>query len=112
MTKRTRGLSSLAGGALLFASLAAGAAEDITAYVVEIDSKAKCLELDWNNDTRKRVCWSAETKFSLLETGKAANATAVRVGSYLRIVGDEQDGTLRAKEIEIWESAAKPESKP
>jgi hypothetical protein len=28
--------------------------------------------VEWNNNTRRKVCWTDKTKFSVLETKKAA----------------------------------------
>jgi hypothetical protein len=92
-----------------FAAPLVAETEDITAYVLEIDRPARCLDVDWDNDTRKRVCWSETTKFTVLERDAAATSDEIRVGSYLHVVGDRRDGVLRATSIEIWESAAKPE---
>jgi hypothetical protein len=86
-------------------------AADVSAHALEVDQKAKCLALDWDNDTKKRVCWSAQTKFSVLETKEVAKPADVRVGSYLRIKGEEKDGTLWAAEIVIWKAASNPEPK-
>jgi hypothetical protein len=83
-------------------------AEGIAAEVASVDQKARCLSIDWNNNTQKKVCWNDKTKFSVLETGKAAKASDVRKGSYLRIEGEEKDGAFRASEIVIWEEASRP----
>lgn len=52
-------------------------AEGIAGHVASVDQKAKCLTLEWNNDTEKTVCWKDTTKFSVLETGKPAKASVV-----------------------------------
>jgi hypothetical protein len=99
---------------LLLATRAPGefatAEEDITAHVLTIDRPARCLEIDWHNDTRKEVCWTDATRFTVLETEQEATADEIRVGSYLHVRGEERDGVLHAASIEIWESAARPES--
>ncbi|MBK5297763.1 MAG: hypothetical protein JJE40_11440 [Vicinamibacteria bacterium] len=84
------------------------AAEGIVGHVVRIEQKKQCLFLEWDNDTEKTVCWTEKTAFSVLETGKAAKATDVRKGSYLRLQGDEKNGTYWATEVVIWQEASKP----
>lgn len=84
-------------------------AEGISAHVVTIDHKKQCLTVDWHNDTEKPVCWTAKTKFTVLDTGKPAEAADVRKGSYLRMEGSEKEGTYIATEIAIWEAASNPE---
>jgi hypothetical protein len=97
---------------LLAAAVGMGAApagaEGHAAHVASVDFKARCLAIEWNNDTEKTVCWTDTTRFSVLETKRPARATDVRKGSYLRIEGEERDGTFRASEIVIWEEASRP----
>lgn len=87
-------------------ALSAGAEEDISSDVVAIDHKLKQLTLDWHNDTKRLVHWTSKTKITVLETGKSAPDTELRVGSYLRIQGTEKDGKFTAREIEIFEGAS------
>ena len=94
--------------AFLAASSLASAIEGISAHVTQIDQEKKCLSVEWNNDTEKKVCWNDKTKFSVLDTGKRAQASDLRVGHYLRMEGEDRGDTYWATEIEIWEEASKP----
>lgn len=105
MTPATRILTACA--VALATASAVIVAEGISAHVATIDHKKQCLTVEWNNDTEKPVCWNDKTKFSVLDTGKAAKATDVRMGSYLRMEGREKAGVYRATEVAIWEAAAK-----
>jgi hypothetical protein len=80
-------------------------AEGISAEVVSVEREARCLLIDWNNDTRKKVCWSADTTFSELDSGEPRSESDLREGLYLRI--DGEDGEIfRATEILIWDAAS------
>jgi hypothetical protein len=83
-------------------------ADGISGDVLRVDHQKQCLWLDWHNDTEKIVCWNAQTKFSVLETGKAAKATEVRKGSHVRMEGDDKEDTYWATQIVIWEAMSKP----
>jgi hypothetical protein len=98
-------LIALTGGTLLWA-------EGVESSVLAIDQKKEQLSLDWMNDTTKVIHWNHDTKFSVLETGAAAKPAAIHVGSYLRIKGEEQDGTFVATEIVIWLAESKPAPAP
>jgi hypothetical protein len=95
-------------GAAVVTACALVAAEGISAHVVTIDHQKQCLTVEWDNDTEKRVCWNDKTKFSDLDSGRAARATDVRKGSYLRMEGTEKAGVYWATEIAIWEAASRP----
>jgi hypothetical protein len=84
------------------------AAEGIVGDVLRVDHQKQCLWVDWHNNTEKIACWTAATKFSVLETGEAASPADVRKGSYVRMQGEEKDGTYWATEIVIWQAASKP----
>lgn len=86
-------------------------AEGYAAHVIRIDAKAQCLAVEWDNDTERKVCWTEKTKFSDLDTGKSAKATDVRVGSYLRMEGEQKGDTYWPSEIVIWEGASRPPSR-
>ena len=92
-------------GTLLFA-------EGLASNVLAIDQKGEQLSLDWMNDSAKVVHWNHDTKFSVLETGATAKPTAIHVGSYLRIKGEERDGVFVASEIVIWLAESKPAPAP
>jgi hypothetical protein len=94
-------LIALTSGTLLWA-------EGVESNVVAIDQKKEQLSLDWMNDTTKVIHWNHDTKFSVLETGAASKPTAIRIGSYLRIKGEEQNGAFVATEIVIWLEQSKP----
>lgn len=101
--------------ALVLATMAALAgagahAEGYAAHVVSLDRKASCLAVEWDNDTERKVCWTEKTKFSDLDTGKAKKAADVRVGSFLRMQGEQRGDTYWASEIVIWESVSRPPS--
>lgn len=98
----------VAGLASVLLSSVLVSAEGIVGHVARIEQKKQCLWLEWDNDTEKTVCWTEKTAFSVLETGKAAKATDVRKGSYLRLQGDEKNGTYWATEVVIWQEASKP----
>jgi hypothetical protein len=83
-------------------------AEGIAAHVASIDHTKQCMTVEWHNDTEKAVCWTSATKITDLNTGQAKKATDIRKGSYLRMEGAEKDGTYIAREIAIWDDAAKP----
>ena len=87
-------------------------AEGLASDVVAIDQKKQQLSLDWLNDGIKVVHWNAETKFSILETGAVAKPVDIHVGSYLRIKGEERDGSFVAAEITIWLAESKPAPTP
>lgn len=88
-----------------------GSAEGIASNVVSIDQKQSRLSLDWNNGTKKTVLWTPKTKFSVLETGKAAKPADIHIGSYLRIEGQEKADTFVATAIVIWEAESVPAPK-
>ena len=96
-------------GALLAAAPSTGFADGIAAHVTKVDGKARCVSLEWDNDTERRACWTDATKITVLDTGKSATAADIRKGSYLRLEGDEKDGAFRATAIEIWIEASRPE---
>ena len=52
-------------------AVGAGIAGDVT----KVDAKAKCVYIGWNNNTERKACWTDSTKFSVLETKKAASFT-------------------------------------
>ena len=87
-------------------------AEGLASNVVAIDQKAEQLSLDWMNDSAKVVHWNHDTKFSILETGASSKSTAIHIGSYLRIKGEERDGIFVASEIVIWLAESKPAPVP
>lgn len=93
---------------LLLAAAALVAAEGIDGHVASVDHEQQCLGLEWDNDTVKRVCWTAQTKFSVLETGDRAKPADIRKGTYLRMQGDHKDGTYWATDVVIWEAASVP----
>jgi hypothetical protein len=86
-------------------------AEGVDSNVVAIDQKKQRLSLDWMNDTTKVIHWNADTKFSVLDTGKAAKPGDIHVGSYLRIKGEEKNEVFLATEIVIWLAESKPAPK-
>ena len=100
-------IAMLVGLVLMVGALPARA-ENLSAEVVEVDREASCLLIDWNDDTRKKVCWSPKTVFSELDSGDARTAADLRPGSYLRIEGEEDGEVFRATEIVIWEAASQP----
>lgn len=89
----------------------ARSADGIAGHVVEIDAKAKCLALDWDNDTRKKACWTETTRFADQDSGEKRSAADVRAGSYLRITGQEAKDAFQATKILIWEAASNPPGK-
>lgn len=99
-------------------SVAAAHAAGVAGHVTTVDHKKRCVSLEWNNDTERVVCWKDTAKFSVLETGKAAKATDVRKGSYLRMDGEEtspwrempwgREGQFWATKIVIWEEQSRP----
>ncbi|MEO7548734.1 MAG: hypothetical protein ABIT82_09950 [Ramlibacter sp.] len=108
---------------ILFASIltvasgvAAGAG--MAASVTRVDAKARCVFVEWNNSTERKACWTDSTKFSVLETKKAARSSDIRVGTYLRMEGKEvapfreelwgKEGQFIASEMVIWEAQSKP----
>ena len=107
---------------LLVSTLALGsgvaAADGVASNVTKVDAAAKCVHVEWNNNTERKVCWTDKTKFSVLETKKAAKASDIRVGTHLRIEGKEvapfkeevwgKEGQLIASDIVIWEAQFKP----
>ncbi len=107
----------LMSAALLFSGSVVSAA-GLAAHVTKVDHKAKCVSLEWNNDTERVVCWKETTKFSVLTSGKAAKPTDLRKGSYLRIEGEEtapwqekpwgKEGKFTATAIVIWEEQSHP----
>ena len=97
--------------AWLLAAAALVAAEGIDGHVVSVDHKKQCLGLEWDNDTVKPVCWTAKTKFSVLETGDRADPADIRKGTYLRMQGAHKEGTYWASEVVIWEAASIPTGK-
>ncbi len=80
-------------------------AESLSAEVVSVELEARCLLIDWNNDTRKKVCWTAETPFSELDSGEPRSESDLREGIYLRIEGEDGE-IFRATEILVWEAAS------
>ena len=90
----------------------------LAGHVIRVDHKAKCVSLEWNNETERAVCWKDTTKFSVLTTGKAAKASDLRKGSFLRIEGEEtepwqempwgREGKFTATKIVIWEEQSRP----
>ncbi|MDX1997680.1 MAG: hypothetical protein SF066_08155 [Thermoanaerobaculia bacterium] len=94
----------------VFVTTAGVHAEGYAAHVTTLDPKASCLAVEWDNGTERKVCWTEKTKFAVLETGKAAKATDVRVGSFLRMEGDQRGDTYWASEIVIWEAVSRPPS--
>ena len=100
----------------LGSGVAAGAG--IASNVTKVDAAAKCVHVEWNNNTQRKVCWTDKTKFSVLETKKAAKPGDIRVGTHLRIEGTEvapfkeeiwgKEGQLIASEMVIWEAQSKP----
>lgn len=94
------------------------AADGLSSNVTRVDAAAKCVYVEWNNNTQRKVCWTDRTKFSVLETNRAAKPGDIRVGTHLRIKGKEvapfkeelwgKEGQLIASEMVIWEAQSKP----
>ena len=94
------------------------AADGVASNVTKVDAAAKCVHVEWNNNTERKACWTDSTKFSVLETKKAAKPTDIRVGTYLRMEGKEvapfkeepwgKEGQFIASEMVIWEAQSKP----
>jgi len=111
VVKKTLGFC--AAGAVMMALLSnVVLAEGLESNVVAIDQKKQQLSLDWMNDGTKVVHWNSETRFAVLETGASSKPTAIHVGSYLRIKGEERDGSFVASEITIWLAESKPAPAP
>lgn len=106
----------IASALALASSVAAGAG--MASNVTKIDAKAKCVYVEWNNNTERKACWTDATKFSVLETKKAAKPSDIRVGTHLRMEGKEvapfkdepwgKEGQFIASEMVIWEAQSKP----
>ena len=106
----------LASSLALGSGVAAGAG--LASNVTRVDAAAKCVYVEWNNNSQRKVCWTDKTKFSVLETKKAAKPGDIRVGTHLRIEGTEvapfkeepwgKEGQLIASEMVIWEAQSKP----
>jgi hypothetical protein len=103
----------LRAGLVLVLLLTAGAlaAEGLASNVVAIDRQKQQLSLDWLDDSVKVVHWDAKTKFTVLETGAKAAPADIHVGTYLRIKGEDSDGSFVASEIVIWLAESKPAPK-
>jgi len=99
----------LRAGLVLVLLLTAGAlaAEGLDSNVVAIDLKKQQLSLDWLNDSVKVVQCNAKTKFTVLETGAKAAPADIHIGTYLRIKGEESNGSFVATEIVIWLAESK-----
>lgn len=89
---------------------AAAHAGGYAAHVVSLDPQAHCLAVEWDNDTERKVCWTEKTTFSDQDTGKSRKAADLRVGSFLRMQGEQKGDTYWASEIVIWESVSRPPS--
>ena len=114
----TRRIRTVLMTSALFLLAGATHAAGLSGHVSKVDPAGECLFIEWNNDTERQVCWKENTRFSVLETEKAAAAADVRQGSYLMMEGEEtapwrdedwgREGQFWATEIVIWEEQSRP----